>query len=228
MNISDKQKIIDINNICIHFGSGSSITRVLSRVSYSFYEGERYAIVGQSGSGKSSILHVLGLLDKASSGNVVFAGKDVGNMSDREITMIRNKDIGFVYQAYNLLYDFSPLENVALPILIAGYSKKDAFAKAEDLLCMVGLQNKIHCLCRKMSGGEQQRVAIARAMANSPKVVIADEPTGNLDPKTGDHIFRFMMDFVREKNATLIMATHNMSIADNFENKITICNESFV
>ena len=175
--------------------------------------GEMVALVGQSGSGKSTLLHILGLLDKADSGQLLIDGKDVLNVSDREKTKIRNADIGFVYQFHHLLPEFSALENIMLPQIVAGVSKQDSKIHAMELLEKMGLRDKADNRPARLSGGEQQRVAIARALANRPKILLADEPTGNLDPQTSDSVCCIFQKLVKDTGTAALIATHNMDLA---------------
>ena len=175
------------------------------------------ALVGPSGSGKSTLLHIIGLLDRPHFGKVVLEGRDCVELNDRERTMLRRSTIGFVYQFHQLLPEFTAIENVVIPQLILGVSKRDATARAMELLNSLGLGERGIHRPAELSGGEQQRVAIARAVANRPKILLADEPTGNLDPQTADRVFEQLLGLVRTTGLCAIMATHNMEIAQRMD-----------
>lgn len=193
---------------------------ILKSFSAQLNAGEIVALVGPSGSGKSTLLHILGLLDKADGGTLSMNGADVLSMSDHNRTKIRRNDIGFVYQFHHLLPEFSALENVMLPQIINGVSKPDAEKRALELLDKMKLSNRIDNRPAKLSGGEQQRVAIARALANKPKILLADEPTGNLDPETGTIVFEMFMDLARDSGIAGLIATHNMDLAKRMDRAI--------
>jgi lipoprotein-releasing system ATP-binding protein len=171
------------------------------------------ALVGPSGSGKSSLLHICGLLEPPTTGNVVINGRDCSKLNDDERTRIRREQLGFVYQFHHLLPEFNALENVAMPQLIGGRSTRESEALAMRLLTMVGLAQRVTHRPGKLSGGEQQRVAIARALANQPRLILADEPTGNLDPRTADMVFGIMVETCRARGVSALIATHNLQMA---------------
>lgn len=193
---------------------------ILKSFSCELKTGEMIALVGPSGSGKSTLLHVLGLLDQADSGELMIDGRDVFKKSEGERTKIRRNDIGFVYQFHHLLAEFSALENIMLPQIINGVPKRDAMVQAKLLLDQMKLSHRADNRPAKLSGGEQQRVAIARALANNPKILIADEPTGNLDPETADVVFELFTSLVKEKNITALIATHNMALSKRMDRVI--------
>jgi lipoprotein-releasing system ATP-binding protein len=195
------------------FRQGGSVLRVLKGISLSITPGEIVALVGPSGAGKSTLLHIAGLLEKADEGEVRIAGQPCGRMSDQARTRIRRAALGFVYQSHHLLPEFSALENVVMPLLIAGRSKRQAQERAESLLTDLGLAERLTHRPGRLSGGEQQRVAIARAMANEPAVLLADEPTGNLDPKTADLVFDEMLGLAKRTRLAALVATHNPDLA---------------
>jgi lipoprotein-releasing system ATP-binding protein len=194
--------------------------RILKSFSAQLNTGEIVALVGPSGSGKSTLLHILGLLDKADGGILSMNGVDVLSLSDTQRTKIRRNDIGFVYQFHHLLPEFSALENIMLPQIINGVSKAEAEKRARDLLDAMKLSNRADNRPAKLSGGEQQRVAIARALANKPKILLADEPTGNLDPETGKIVFDMFMELARDSGIAALIATHNMDLANQMDREI--------
>jgi lipoprotein-releasing system ATP-binding protein len=199
------------------FFQGDRELRVLRGASAEIYEGEAVALVGPSGSGKSSLLHMIGLLEKPGGGSVLLNGVDCTALSDKERTGIRRTQIGFVYQFHNLLPEFSAVENVMMPQLLAGVRKKDAKSRALELLSNFGLYERASHRPAELSGGEQQRIAIARAVANSPCVLLADEPTGNLDPRTADRVFEELIHFIRASGVAALMATHNFDLAGRMD-----------
>ncbi len=192
---------------------GDRALEVLRGASAEVCDGEAVALVGPSGSGKSSLLHMAGLLEKPGGGSVVLNGTDCTALSDKERTRVRRTEIGFVYQFHNLLPEFTALENVMMPQLLAGVRRKDAKSRALELLATFGLYDRASHRPAELSGGEQQRVAIARAVANNPCVLLADEPTGNLDPHTADRVFEELIHFVRASGVAALMATHNFDLA---------------
>ncbi|MEC9198582.1 MAG: ABC transporter ATP-binding protein [Pseudomonadota bacterium] len=185
-------------------------------------KGEVVALVAPSGSGKSTLLHIAGLLDTPDAGTVEIAGEDVTGAGDRQRTLVRRRDLGFVYQFHHLLPEFTALENIVLPQLAEGVREKDAKLHAEKLLDHMGLAGRMEHRPGALSGGAQQRVAIARALANGPKVLLADEPTGNLDPATSDRVFVALMDLVRETGLAALIATHNPDLAAKMDRTITL------
>lgn len=194
----------------------------LRGVSLEVARGEIVAIVGASGAGKSTLLQILGTLMAADSGRVEIAGRDCTAMGESELATFRNQHLGFVFQFHHLLPEFTALENVAMPALIGGAERKEAFARAAELIDMVGLTDRAAHKPVELSGGEQQRVAIARALINRPSVVLADEPTGNLDTASRDQIHSLLLDVRRKFNQTIVMVTHDMSLADSVDRKIVM------
>ncbi len=192
---------------------GDRELQVLRGASAEIYEGESVALVGPSGSGKSSLLHMAGLLEKPGGGSVLLNGVDCTALPDAERTRVRRTQIGFVYQFHNLLPEFTAVENVMMPQLLSGVRKRDAKARALELLSNFGLFERASHRPAELSGGEQQRVAIARAVANSPCVLLADEPTGNLDPHTADRVFEELIYFIKASGVAALMATHNFDLA---------------
>ena len=195
------------------FVQGDRRLEVLRAISLDLKAGEIVALVGQSGSGKSTLLHIAGLLERPDGGEVVIDGKPTKTLSDGPRTALRRKFLGFVYQYHHLLPEFSALENVMLPQMLNGLSRSEARVRSADLLAMVGLEDRTEHRPGRLSGGEQQRVAIARAVANAPRVLLADEPTGNLDAGTADTVFRQLLALVRETGMAALIATHNPELA---------------
>ncbi|ADP72715.1 ABC transporter related protein [Rhodomicrobium vannielii ATCC 17100] len=196
---------------------GNRTLDVLRRASAEICDGEAVALVGPSGSGKSSLLHMAGLLEKPGGGAVLLNGVDCTALNDKDRTRVRRNEIGFVYQSHNLLPEFSALENVMMPQLLAGVRRKDAKERALELLSTFGLYERASHRPAELSGGEQQRVAIARAVANSPCVLLADEPTGNLDPHTADRVFDELVFFIRNSGVAALIATHNFELAGRMD-----------
>ncbi|MDZ4841164.1 MAG: ABC transporter ATP-binding protein [Hyphomicrobium aestuarii] len=199
------------------FRQGERTLHVLNGVSATVRRGEAVALVGPSGSGKSTLLHIAGLLETADSGRVLVNGRDCTGFTDRERTAARRQDIGFVYQFHQLLAEFSALENVVIPQLILGRSRAVAEARAKDLLSAVGLGARFHHRPAELSGGEQQRTAICRALANNPALILADEPTGNLDPETSELVFRELISLFHETGVAALIATHNLELAGRMD-----------
>ena len=198
------------------------VTPVLKGIDLVIEQGEQVAILGQSGSGKSTLLHLLGMLDTPCSGNITVAGTDVATMSDNDKANFRNDNMGFIYQFHHLLMEFDALENVSMPLLIQGVDKKQAEQKARVLLTSVGLEHRIHHKPAQMSGGERQRVAIARALVNQPKLVLADEPTGNLDKENSEQVFQLFLSLNRELGTSLVVVTHDLELASRFDRIIRL------
>jgi len=195
---------------------------VLRGISLAIQPGEIVALVGPSGAGKSTLLHVAGLLDRPDGGAVIFEGQDCSRMSDSERTAARRGAIGFVYQFHQLLPEFSALENIVLPQMIAGVSWREARGRAMELLGLVGLRERADHRPARLSGGEQQRVAILRALANQPKLLLGDEPTGNLDHSTADEVTAVLLDLVRRTGLAALIATHNLELAQRMDRILTL------
>jgi lipoprotein-releasing system ATP-binding protein len=200
----------------IYQQGGENLT-VLHNADIEIKAGEIVALVGPSGSGKSTLLQMAGLLDHASSGRIMLAGQDATNLDDDKRTALRSKFIGFVYQFHYLLPEFSAIENVVIPQMIAGVDKDVAEERAVELLTQLKLDHRLSHRPARLSGGEQQRVAIARALANKPKLLLADEPTGNLDPETSDAVFEMLTQLVRNAGIGALIATHNMELAERMD-----------
>ncbi len=205
--------VLSLAGITRRYRSGDSELTVLDGVDLDIAPGEIVGLIGPSGSGKSSLLHAAGMLERPSGGDVRIAGASGWSLGDDARTEIRRNRIGFVYQFHHLLPEFDALHNVALPALIAGRPRREALAEAERLLGIMGLANRVRHQPAQLSGGEQQRVAIARAMVNNPLLILADEPTGNLDPDTSTIVFGALSDLVRKEGAAALIATHNLELA---------------
>ncbi|WP_432431422.1 ABC transporter ATP-binding protein [Rhodomicrobium vannielii] len=209
--------ILQLINLKRSFKQGDREIHVLDGASAELYEGETVALVAPSGAGKSTLLQVAGLLDKPDEGSIMLGGRDCASLGDAERTRIRRTDIGFVYQFHHLLPEFTALENVAIPQMIAGLKRGEAVKRATDLLSIFGLKERLTHRPSELSGGEQQRVAISRAVANAPLVLLADEPTGNLDPETAERVFQQLLQFVRKAGLAALIATHNHELAQRMD-----------
>ncbi len=214
--------VLQLEGVKRSFKSGDRELDVLRNINLEVAEGELVGLVGPSGSGKSTLLHIAGLLDRPDQGKIMFQGADCGELSDRRRTRLRREKLGFVYQFHHLLAEFNAVDNVAMPLLTAGTSRKEATRKANDLLERMKLSERKKHQPAQLSGGEQQRVAIARALANDPNLVIADEPTGNLDWDTTNRVFEAFIEIVREKNASVLVATHNRELFERMDRVMTI------
>lgn len=206
--------MIKANNVIKIYKNGNIDLEVLKGLNLEVLEGEYVAFMGPSGSGKSTFMNILGCLDRMSSGTYTLDGTDVSLMKDDELSIVRNEKIGFVFQTFNLLPKLSALENVALPALYAGLKKDERLKRAEEALKSVGLEDRIHHKPSEMSGGQRQRVAIARAIINNPKILLADEPTGNLDSKSGEEVLKIFKK-LNDNGTTIVMVTHEEDVADH-------------
>jgi lipoprotein-releasing system ATP-binding protein len=206
------------------YTQGNRRIDVLKGTSASFYAGETVALLGPSGAGKSTLLHIAGLLERPDRGSVLINGVDCGKLSDNEQTRMRRMEVGFVYQFHHLLPEFSALENVVLPQLILGLARSEAETRGKEMLKSLGLEERWDHRPAQLSGGEQQRVAIARAVANDPKVLLADEPTGNLDPPTAERVFQQLLKLVRQSGVTAVVATHNLDLAARMDRTLRLMN----
>jgi lipoprotein-releasing system ATP-binding protein len=212
-----ERPVLSIRGLERAYVTGDRTLQVLNGVDLDVSPGEVVGLIGPSGSGKSSLLHAAGLLEHPNAGRIVVAGQDCSELSERERTRIRLAELGFVYQFHHLLPEFTALDNVALPIRIAGGSQAEARGRAEELLAKLGLAERLHHQPGQLSGGEQQRVAIARALANRPRLLLADEPTGNLDPTTSKAVFAALHELVRHQGVAALVATHNMELTREME-----------
>jgi lipoprotein-releasing system ATP-binding protein len=205
--------LIALRNLTKEYVDGPRVVRVLTGLDLDIGPGERVAIVGESGVGKSTLLHILGTLDRPTSGEVWFDGEDLATKSDHELAHFRNREVGFIFQFHHLLPDFTALENVMMPALISGTSRDAASQRATELLRRVGLSERLEHKPGELSGGEQQRVAVARAIIQEPRVVLADEPTGNLDPATAAGVQDLLIELNLERRLTLVVVTHSATLA---------------
>lgn len=214
--------LLECKKISKFYTEGENQTQVLKEVSFSMQQGELAAIVGSSGSGKSTLLHTLGGLDQPSSGEVFIKGQSLQQASANQLASLRNRHLGFVYQFHHLMADFNALENVMMPMLIGRQNKTEAKDRAEAMLQAVGLSHRLKHRPSALSGGERQRVAIARALVNRPDLVLADEPTGNLDHKTTESIFELIQKLNQEQNIAFLLVTHDMSLAQKLSRCLTM------
>jgi lipoprotein-releasing system ATP-binding protein len=214
--------IAEASNIHKSFVQGGVTLNILKGINLNIKNSEVVALVGASGSGKSTLLHIMGLLEHADKGQVLISGMPTDNISDANRTKIRRVEIGFVYQFHNLLPEFTALENVVMPQLIAGISKSKAVERANELLEKLGLKERLTHRPSELSGGEQQRVAIARGLANRPRLILADEPTGNLDEKTGNEVMNIMLQMSRDEGVSALIATHNNDLASRMDRTVTL------
>jgi lipoprotein-releasing system ATP-binding protein len=216
------QPSVFLSRVERRYPQGEGFLHVLRGADLAIWPGEIVALVAPSGTGKSTLLHVAGLLEKPDAGEVYIAGEPTAELDDQGRTTLRRQEIGFVYQFHHLLPEFSALENVVMPQIIRGLPKRDARERARQLLGFLGLGERLDHRPGELSGGEQQRVAIARAVANAPRVLLADEPTGNLDPATAGHVFKTLMAIVRASRLGALIATHNLELAARMDRRVTI------
>lgn len=216
------EPVLRLTRVERRYAEGGRFLEVLKSADLEIKTGEIVALIAPSGAGKSTLLHLAGLLERPDGGEVWLDGRATGSLSDAERTRIRRMEIGFVYQFHHLLPEFTALENVMMPQMIRGLTKREASERARQLLGYMKLEERVHHRPSEMSGGEQQRVAIARAVANVPRLLLADEPTGNLDPKTAHYVFDALQALVRASGLAALIATHNMDIADRMDRRITL------
>lgn len=214
--------LISIRDLCKSFNSSGSRIDILKGINADLKTGETLAVVGPSGIGKSTLLHILGTLDRPDKGKIFFKGEEIFQFDDAKLARVRNESVGFVFQFHHLLPEFSALENAMMPGLISGLSKDQAGEAAENILVRVGLKDRLFHRVTKLSGGEQQRVALARALVLKPDVLLADEPTGNLDKKNSEQVHNLLLELNQELGMTLVVVTHNMELAHYMERRVTI------
>jgi lipoprotein-releasing system ATP-binding protein len=216
------ETVLELRNIARHYREGLARLDILTDINLTIRRGETVALIAPSGSGKSTLLHIAGLLERPDSGETLICDAPTSRMNDGERTRLRRSAIGFIYQFHHLLPEFSALENVALPQMIAGLGGVEARRRAMELLDYLKLSARASHRPFELSGGEQQRVAIARAVANAPQLLLADEPTGNLDPRTADHVFETLMTLARNTGLAALIATHNLELAEKMDRRVTL------
>ncbi|NMW19239.1 MAG: ABC transporter ATP-binding protein [Chlorobiaceae bacterium] len=219
MNNTVIARLVDVSK---YYGNGAARVKALDRVNLSLCRGDIVVLVGLSGSGKSTLLHLLGCIDKQDEGNIIIDGIDTSSMSLEKLTPLRLHKIGFVFQSFNLIPVLTAYENIELPLLFKGLEKKAISERIDEVLEEVGLQDRKNHYPREMSGGQQQRVAIARALAGKPSIVLADEPTANLDSKTGDGILDILLNLNQQKKSTLVISSHDSVVLDRIKNVVHI------
>ncbi len=222
------EELVQIKGVKKSFKVGEDYLEVLKGLNFNIMKGEMLGVVGASGAGKSTLLHVVGALDKPTEGDVIFKEEDLFKMTDMQLAEFRNRKVGFVFQFSNLLPEFTAMENVMLPALIGDREEKDAASEAKRILTDVGLKDRINHRPGKLSGGEQQRVAIARALMNNPDLILADEPTGNLDSKTSEDIYELFYRLNREKGQTFVIVTHNDTLVKKMMRVIKLVDGTIV
>ena len=220
--VDTETPVIFLHGIERHYRQGDATLDILKGAELAVWPGQSVALIAPSGAGKSTLLHIAGLLERQDGGEVYINDLATSQLNDSERTRIRRNDIGFVYQAHHLLPEFTALENVMLPQMLRGLSRREASARAAELLGYLGLKERVTHRPAELSGGEQQRVAIARAVANAPRVLLADEPTGNLDPRTADYVFKSLTQLVRASGLAAVIATHKMDIAARMDRRVTL------
>jgi lipoprotein-releasing system ATP-binding protein len=222
MREEEAPPILFLHEIDRHYRQGDVTLDILKGAELAIWPGQSVALIAPSGAGKSTLLHIAGLLERPDSGEVYIDQIATSALSDGERTRMRRTEIGFVYQFHHLLMEFSAIENVIMPQMIRGLSRREATRRAADLLGYLGLKERLTHRPAELSGGEQQRVAIARAVANAPRILLADEPTGNLDPRTSEHVFSALTQLVQASGLAVVVATHNMDIAARMDRRVTI------
>jgi lipoprotein-releasing system ATP-binding protein len=224
----NKETVLNCSNVSKSFNEGGLAVDVLRDIDLNIQAGEQIAIIGSSGSGKSTLLHLLGGLDNPTTGQIWINGKQINKLNSAKRAILRNQNLGFVYQFHHLLQEFTALENVAMPLLIGGYSSKQAKQKAADILIKVGLETRLQHKPGEMSGGERQRAAVARALVTNPKCLLADEPTGNLDQRTADKVYELMLDLNKTVGTSLILVTHAPDLAKRMDKILRLVNGKLV
>jgi lipoprotein-releasing system ATP-binding protein len=220
--------VIYLHEIKRQYRQGEATLTILDGAKLALWPGQSVALVAPSGAGKSTLLHIAGLLETPDEGEVYVGGTPTSQLPDIDRTQIRRTDIGFVYQSHRLLPEFSALENVMLPQMIRGLKRSETVKRSTEILSYLGLSDRIKHRQAELSGGEQQRVAIARAVANAPRALLADEPTGNLDPQTADHVFNALMQLVKATRVAMLIATHNMDLAARMDRRVSLANGQVV
>jgi len=225
---TDEAPVIYLHDIKRQYRQGEATLTILDGANLALWAGQSVALVAPSGSGKSTLLHIAGLLETPDDGEVYIGGTPTSQLPDADRTKIRRSDIGFVYQSHRLLPEFTALENVMLPQMIKGLKRSETIKRSTEILTYLGLAERTHHRPSELSGGEQQRVAIARAVANAPRALLADEPTGNLDPQTAEHVFNALMQLVRATRVAMLIATHNMDLASRMDRRVSLSNGQVV
>jgi lipoprotein-releasing system ATP-binding protein len=220
--------LLEAREINKSFGTEAGELKVLKGVSVAIKAGEMVGIIGASGAGKSTLLHILGALDKPTTGQVLFQGRDISTLDDKALARFRNMSVGFVFQFHHLLPEFNSLENVVLPGMIGGMDVRETQDRARKILGEIGLSGRMRHKPGELSGGEQQRVAVARALIRNPQVVLADEPTGNLDTATGNELFELFIELNRKKGITFVVVTHNKALSDRCHRVLEMADGSFI
>jgi lipoprotein-releasing system ATP-binding protein len=225
---ADEVPVIYLHEIRRQYRQGEATLTILNGAKLALWAGQSVALVAPSGSGKSTLLHIAGLLETPDDGEVYVGGTPTSQLADADRTQIRRSDIGFVYQSHRLLPEFTALENVMLPQMIRGLKRSETIKRSTEILSYLGLGDRTSHRPAELSGGEQQRVAIARAVANAPRALLADEPTGNLDPQTAEHVFGGLMQLVRATRVAMLIATHNMDLANLMDRRVSLSNGQVV
>jgi lipoprotein-releasing system ATP-binding protein len=225
---TDEVPVIYLHEIRRQYRQGEATLTILNGAKLALWAGQSVALVAPSGSGKSTLLHIAGLLETPDDGEVYVGGTPTSQLADVDRTQIRRSDIGFVYQSHRLLPEFTALENVMLPQMIRGLKRSETIKRSTEILTYLGLGDRTSHRPAELSGGEQQRVAIARAVANAPRALLADEPTGNLDPQTAEHVFNGLMQLVRATRVAMLIATHNMELANKMDRRVSLSNGQIV
>jgi lipoprotein-releasing system ATP-binding protein len=225
---ADEVPVIYLHEIRRQYRQGEATLTILDGAKLALWAGQSVALVAPSGSGKSTLLHIAGLLETPDDGEVYVGGTPTSQLADADRTQIRRSDIGFVYQSHRLLPEFTALENVMLPQMIRGLRRSETIKRSTEILNYLGLGNRTSHRPAELSGGEQQRVAIARAVANAPRALLADEPTGNLDPQTAEHVFDGLMQLVRATRVAMLIATHNTELANRMDRRVSLSNGRIV
>jgi lipoprotein-releasing system ATP-binding protein len=225
---AEEVPVIYLHEIRRQYRQGEATLTILDGAKLALWAGQSVALVAPSGSGKSTLLHIAGLLESPDDGEVYVGGTPTSQLADADRTQIRRSDIGFVYQSHRLLPEFTALENVMLPQMIRGLKRSETIKRSTEILSYLGLADRTSHRPAELSGGEQQRVAIARAVANAPRALLADEPTGNLDPHTADHVFGALMQLVRATRVAMLIATHNMELANRMDRRVSLADGKVV